>query len=123
MTRLGPEGLSGTLARSMMFTASSFIASMAAFEVRSASSLATLAAPSGLLPVTVSVMTRLVVSEVTPTSKPLRSLMPRALAVELITVDVFAIFARSFASCWEAEVSELVTRPDPSAAFVVCVST
>ena len=32
--------------------------------------------------------------------------------MELITVDVFAIFARSFASCWEAEVSELVTRPD-----------
>ena len=49
--------------------------------------------------------------------------MPRALAVELITVEVFAIFARSFASCWEAEVSELVTRPVPSFAFVVCVST
>ena len=99
------------------------MASTAASDVRSASSLATRAAASGFLPVTVSVITRLVVSEETLTVKSSRFCMPSAFAVESTTVEVLAILARSFASCWEACVSELVTCVWPLALLLLCVST
>ena len=65
MMRFGPEGALGTWAASTMLTALSSMTSTAVSAVCLASSLAICATASGFLPVTLSVITRFVVAEVT----------------------------------------------------------